>query len=127
VAALQTPPWGLAPHALYTASKDLYRRCDEIARQENILLTTHLSESREEMEMFRDASGPLYEFLKSLGRPMDDCGAKTPLELFIGAPGGRALRGSIVAHLNELAETDFELLEQLSVTFHVVHCPRSHG
>ena len=29
---------------------------------EHILLTTHLAESREEMEMFRDASGPLYEF-----------------------------------------------------------------
>ena len=32
--------------------------------------------------MFRHASGPLYEFLKSIGRPMDDCGSKTPLELF---------------------------------------------
>ena len=33
--------------------------------------------------MFRDASGPLYEFLKSIGRPMDDCGNKTPLRLFV--------------------------------------------
>ena len=78
-------PWGLAPHALFTASKDLFRRCEEIAQQEHILLTTHLAESREEMEMFRDASGPLYEFMKSIGRPMDDCGNKTPLGLFVGA------------------------------------------
>ncbi len=48
-------PWGLAPHALFTASKDLFRRCGEIAQREHILLTTHLAESREEMEMFRDA------------------------------------------------------------------------
>src|SRR6266581_2950221 len=47
-------PGGLAPHALFTASKDLYRCCDDVARRENILLTTHLAESREEMEMFRD-------------------------------------------------------------------------
>ena len=56
--------WGLAPHAPFTASADLYRRCEEIARQQNILLTTHLAESRDEMSMFRDANGPLYGFLK---------------------------------------------------------------
>src|SRR5437773_2923901 len=84
VAALQTQHWGLAPHALFTASKNLYERCEEIARRENVLLTTHLAESREEMEMFRDASGPLYEFLKGIGRPMDDCVNKTPLERLQG-------------------------------------------
>ena len=68
VAALQNP--GLAPHALFTASKDLFRRCEEIGQEEHILLTTHLAESREEMEMFCDASGPLYEFIKGIGRPM---------------------------------------------------------
>src|SRR5437016_11166655 len=46
--------WGLAPHALFTASTNLYRRCEEIAQRENILLTTHLAESRDEMSMFRD-------------------------------------------------------------------------
>jgi cytosine/adenosine deaminase-related metal-dependent hydrolase len=120
-------PLGLAPHALFTASKDLFRRCEEIAQQEDILLTTHLAESREEMEMFRDASGPLYEFMKSIGRPMDDCGNETPLGLFAGVPGGRALPQWIVAHLNELSESDFELLKRLNSKFHVVHCPRSHN
>ena len=42
------------------------------------------------MEMFRDASGPLYEFIKSIGRTMDDCGSKTPLELFLGVPARRS-------------------------------------
>jgi cytosine/adenosine deaminase-related metal-dependent hydrolase len=119
--------WGLAPHALFTASKDVFRRCEEIAQQKHVLLTTHLAESREEMEMFRDASGPLYEFIKSNGRPMDDCGNETPLELFVGAPGGRALPPWIVAHLNELTEKDFEVLERTNSKFHVVHCPRSHN
>ena len=120
-------PWGLAPHALFTASKDVYRRCEEIARREQILLTTHLAESREEMQTFQDASGPLYEFLKSIGRRMDDCGGETPLEQFLGATGGRALPHWIVAHLNELAESDFELLERSASKFHIVHCPRSHN
>jgi cytosine/adenosine deaminase-related metal-dependent hydrolase len=133
-------PLGLAPHALFTASKDLFRRCEEIAQREHILLTTHLAESREEMEMFRHASGPLYEFINSIGRPMDDCGSKTPLELFLdligsgGSPNrpraievNRPYLSWIVAHLNELTGSDFELLERSNSKFHVVHCPRSHN
>src|SRR5438034_6997666 len=119
-------PLGLAPHALFTASSNLFRWCENISRRDNTLLTTHLAESREEMEMFRHASGPLYEFLKSIGRPMDDCGSKTPLELFLGAAGGRALPNWIVAHLNELLHRDFELLEKSKTQFHIVHSPRSH-
>ena len=116
---------GLAPHALFTASQDLYRRCEEIALQKNILLTTHLAESREEMEMFHHASGPLYEFMKAIGRPMNDCGNQTPLEMFLGAIGDSGLSNWLVAHLNELTERDFELLEKSKTKFHVVHSPRS--
>ena len=140
VAALQTQHSGLAPHALFTASKDLFRRCEEIAQREHILLTTHLAESREEMEMFRDGSGPLYEFMKSIGRPMNDCGNETPLELFLdligsgGSPNrpraievNRPYLSWIVAHVNELTESDFDLLERSNSKFHIVHCPRSHN
>jgi aminodeoxyfutalosine deaminase len=136
----QTGGWGLAPHALFTVSRDLFRRCEEIAQRDNILLTTHLAESREEMQMFRNATGPLYEFLKNIGRPMDDCGRKTPLENFldlIGSGGSlnrqrtievnRPFPFWIIAHLNELTESDFELLERSNSKFHVVHCPRSHN
>lgn len=132
-------PWGLAPHALFTASKSLFECCEEIARRENVLLTTHLAESREEMEMFRDASGALYEFMKGIGRPLDDCGNETPLERFLdvigrgGSPNrpqaikvNRPYMPWIVAHLNELTESDFELLQNARGQFHVVHCPRSH-
>jgi len=134
IAAHQIPRWGLAPHAMFTASKDLFRRCEEIARKNDILLTTHLAESREEMEMFRDASGPLYEFIKSIGRPMNDCRNETPLELFLSARStslrigsGRVLPKWIVVHLNELRESDFDLLERSDPKFQIVHCPRSHN
>jgi len=133
--------WGLAPHAPFTASKDLYRRCEEGARRENVLLTTHLAESREEMSMFRDGAGPLYDFMKEIGRDMSDCGNQTPLDRFLGTirDSSTALRcarndkkavrnkvGWIIAHLNELAESDFKLLETFRDKFHVVHSPRSH-
>jgi cytosine/adenosine deaminase-related metal-dependent hydrolase len=121
------PNWGLAPHALFTGSRDLYRRCQEVARREKILLTTHLAESREEMEMFRHGSSPLYEFMKSISRPIDDCGQETPLEKFVGLLADASLPTQwIVAHLNELAESDFKLLKELTSKFHIVHSPRSH-
>jgi len=127
---------GLAPHAPFTASANLYRCCAEIAQDENILLTTHLAESREEMQMFRDASGPLYDFLKEIGRDMSDCGATTPLQLFFwdldasrrNPPTSLGImRPWIIAHLNELTETDFDLLAKIPQKFSIVHCPRSHA
>jgi cytosine/adenosine deaminase-related metal-dependent hydrolase len=132
---------GLAPHAPFTASTNVFRRCQEIALRENTLLTTHLAESREEMEMFRDRSGPLFEFLRSLGRSMDDCGGTTPLERFFcglrlsgeNSPQGRSgvsLQKTarwIITHLNELTESDFDLLSKIRQKFSVAHCPRSHA
>lgn len=115
--------WGLAPHAPFTASPRLYARCEEIAQEENIPLTTHLAESREEMQMFRDGRGPAFDFLRSIGRPMDDCGRETPFALFSRT---RTLDERwIIAHLNELEPGDFDLLGKTR-KFQIVHCPRSH-
>jgi len=113
--------WGLAPHAPFTASAELYGRCEQVAS----LLTTHVAESREEMSMFRDASGPLYDFLKEVGREMGDCGGKTPVAEFVR----RAVCPDkwIVAHLNEISGDDFRLLERIESKFSIVHCPRSHS
>jgi aminodeoxyfutalosine deaminase len=138
----RTENWGLAPHAPFTASENLSRDCQEIALRENILLTTHLAESHEEMEMFRDASGPLYQFLKEIGREMTDCGCGTPLQSFLRQlhfsqedssvrAGGAVSFGMtdqwIIAHLNELSESDFDLLGEIRHEFSIAHCPRSHA
>ena len=147
--------FGLAPHAPFTASAELYRACEKIAGHDRFLLTTHVAESREEMEMFCERSGPLFEFLKSLRRPMDDCGANTALAAFLeklneprseaGSPASpssprdesvrladrsgnvnRPYHRWLIAHLNELAESDFDLLARVPRMLSIVHCPRSH-
>jgi aminodeoxyfutalosine deaminase len=120
------PRWGLAPHALFTASADLYRRCEEAARRENALLTTHLAESREEMSMFREGNSELYEFLEDIGRDMSNCGNSTPVERFMERAVGDE-RPYLLAHLNELAGNDFKLLKKLGTKNSIVHCPRSHN
>ncbi|HEY6070908.1 MAG TPA: amidohydrolase family protein [Chthoniobacterales bacterium] len=120
--------WGLAPHAPFTASENLYRHSAEVAP----LLTTHLAESREEMSMFRDASGPLYDFLKEIGRDMSDCGRGTPLHRFSeivrdsSTPLGMT-KSWLLVHLNELCSDDFQTLGKSEIRSHLAHCPRSHA
>jgi len=114
--------FGLSPHAPYTASSKLSRLAVETARRRGLLLTAHVAESQEEMEMFRDRRGPLFDLLKTLGRPMEDCGGKTPLAAILDR--AQLDERWIVVHLNELEEKDFARLAR-GPRFHIAHCPRS--
>jgi cytosine/adenosine deaminase-related metal-dependent hydrolase len=89
-------------------------------------LTTHVGESVEEFAMFREARGPLYDFMGSIQRPMDDCGSVTPFAHLWRS--GAVHGGWILAHMNELSDEDFALLASLprGSAPHVVHCPSSH-
>src|SRR4051794_38256648 len=128
----KVPNWGLAPHAPFTASTNLYRKCAEVGFVKNVPLSTHLAESEQEMQMFAAASGELYGFLRSIGRDMSDCGNQSPLSRFLGSIANSQVGAKpdlsrwIVTHLNTLTENDFDLLGAINSTFHVVHCPRSH-
>ena len=120
--------WGLAPHAPFTASADLYR----LSAQAASLLTTHLAESRAEMSMFRDANGELYEFLNGMGRDMKDCRGTTPIEHFTGivrdlSTSLGVTKDWILAHLNEIRPRDFDLLRESKLHISIVHCSRSHA
>jgi cytosine/adenosine deaminase-related metal-dependent hydrolase len=89
-------------------------------------LTTHLAESEEEFAMFRQGSGPLYEFMASLKRPMTDCGAATPFSHLWR--NGAVDAQWLLVHMNTLLEEDFQLLAELprGAGPHIVHCPGSH-
>ncbi len=118
--------WGMAPHAPYTASASLYRRCEEIARRENVLLTTHLAESYEEMQMSFDLGGPLAGFLSEINPGLFEYNGQTPVEHVLDnvCPlDGRWL----IVHLNSVLESDLRMLAKQSTKCHIVHCPRSHA
>ncbi len=125
------PDWpggfGLSPHAPYTASGSLFELTGRAASEADMLVTTHVAESREEWDMFRHGKGELYDFMLKLGRWMFDCQpGRTPLgHVFAhGHPGP----GWILAHMNELDESDFAMLTALPPEARpsVVHCPGSH-
>jgi len=117
--------FGISPHAPYTVSRDLYELSALYAYKYRIPLCTHLAESMEETEMFVRGEGPLYEFLRSIGRQMDDCRGLTPIRMLLGSP--LLPKGSILVHMNHLGAGDRELLKALAGHYHVVHCPRTHA
>ena len=118
---------GLSPHAPYTASPELYRLARDCALSNPMPWTTHLGESADEPRMFAEARGPLHDFLKSIGRPMDDCGyGRSALEQ-LTAQGGMGPE-CIAVHLNEVEEEDFSLLAPGGALagLTIAHCPLSH-
>jgi cytosine/adenosine deaminase-related metal-dependent hydrolase len=116
-----TEELGLAPHAPYTASADLYQKCEAIAERENLLLTTHLAESKEEMAMSLDSSGPLAEFLGSISPDLFEANGMTPVEHL--SQFCRLDQRWLLVHVNEIGDRDIERLGNA----HIVHCPRSHA
>ncbi len=114
---------GLSPHAPYTATTGLYRHVRRCSDFMNMLVSTHLAESREEQEMFLYENGRLFDFLQKLGRDMSDCGQGSVFSSLWES--GVMSSDWILAHLNYLQEYDFEILKQLRPK--VVHCPRCHS
>lgn len=111
----------LSPHALYSTPPELMRLVAAKMRAENMFAAVHLGESEAEWEMYQNASGPLYDWLKTQRR-MDDCGGRSPIQR---ANELGLLQPSLFAiHCNYLAPGDAELLGKNRVT--AVHCPRSH-
>ena len=117
--------WGLSPHAPYTASENLYESVGRYCREHRLPWTTHLAETEEEFSMFVEASGPLYDFLSDLGRPMGDTGGVTPVARVLG--DGKMPPGGLLAHMNYLTAADYELLDRRGADFSVVHCPNCHA
>jgi len=114
---------GFSPHSPYSTLPALLEmtatRGDELER----VTTIHVAESAEEFDMFVHRQGALYELVAGLGRPMDDCDGRTPLQHL--AKCGLLKRNTLLAHANYLTNEDLSLLANSLAS--VVHCPGSHA
>jgi len=59
---------GIQPHAPYSAGLDLYDAATRLARTHAYRLSTHLAETREELQFTREGRGPFVDLLKQLGK-----------------------------------------------------------
>src|SRR5262249_30648522 len=113
---------GVSPHAPYTVSRALFERVRDYARREALRMTTHVSESREEIAFVRDGTGPFAE--SHMNRHIEvvprGCGPVAYLDR-LGLLGPDML----LAHAIETEPADFDRLRETGT--HVVHCPRSNA
>jgi cytosine/adenosine deaminase-related metal-dependent hydrolase len=112
----------LSPHAPYSTLPELLQLTAEVAREKNLRVVTHAAESRQEFEMFMDARGEMFDWLKRNERDNSDCGIGSPVKHL--ARNKMLGENLIAVHVNLLARGDAALLGKRGA--HVVHCPRSH-
>jgi aminodeoxyfutalosine deaminase len=112
---------GLSPHAPYTTSAELLELAARAAHRRQWRLTTHVSESEQEFEMFMYRQGPMYSWLKGQ-RDMSDCGRGSPVQHLERC--GYLEENLLAVHVNYLWRHDASILGNHQVS--VAHCPRSH-
>ena len=96
--------FSVAPHMLQTVSLETYKKCKKIADKHNLLLQTHLAETK----------GEVSHSIKKYG--------KTPAELLIK---NKILdKNSLAAHCCHLTKKEINLLAKNSVK--ISHCPISN-
>ncbi|HIE29396.1 TPA: hypothetical protein EYP66_19170 [Candidatus Poribacteria bacterium] len=117
--------FGISPHAPYSVSADLYRKCRGIALEKGLLMCTHLAESESELEFLMSGTGAFRNLLKRFGIAVDNWRPprQTPVEYMSSL--GVLDCSPLLAHCNYLNESDIKLLRASNAN--VVFCPRSHN
>ncbi|MBM3333977.1 amidohydrolase family protein [Candidatus Sumerlaeota bacterium] len=118
---------GLAPHAPYSVSRELWQLLSRKTREaghSSRLITTHLAESAEEVAMFRSGRGKMIRWLRMFGVLPRGWRAPrcSPVE-FLEQTGTPDARG-IAAHCGFADEADAERLARHGWT--VAFCPGTH-
>ncbi|MFN3152032.1 amidohydrolase family protein [Bremerella sp.] len=117
---------GLSPHAPYSAPVRLIEQVVQLSQQYQLPLAMHLAESREELELLEQGTGPFRMMLENMGlfQESDFPGGKKPADYIkLLAPAHRAM----VVHGNYLAEPDIAAIKQHKETMTVCYCPRTHA
>jgi 5-methylthioadenosine/S-adenosylhomocysteine deaminase len=94
----------IAPHAIYTCPQETLKKCIKWAQEKNLIIHTHVSESKKEVE----------ECLRQHG--------KSPVEYLRDV--GLFEAHTAAAHCVQLDENDCEILKQKDI--HVLHNPISN-
>jgi aminodeoxyfutalosine deaminase len=110
---------GLSPHAPYSVRASLIERVAERARRDAIPVSIHLAESREEIELLQQHSGPFVTLLTELG-VWDPSGLVRDCAELVGLNQG--VSPLLLAH-----GTYLDAKAPLRAGASVVYCPRTHA
>ena len=110
--------FGISPHAPYSCGKLVYEACFKSGRK----VSTHLCESKEEIESVRDFTGSLVEHAKRVGSWDDTVESwnEHPIESVLNVAGATPF---VAAHLNYVDDRHLPKLAASNIT--VAYCPRA--
>ncbi len=121
----RTRSCGISPHAPYSVSLDLLRRCVSLASELRLPVAMHVAESLEELRLLRYGDGPFRKFLRQVGAwqpghfPVSG-GILTFLKELACAPR------SLIVHGNYLPDEAIDFLAS-QPHMSVIYCPRTHA
>lgn len=114
---------GLQPHAVFSTAPAVYQTSAELARDTGIAVTTHLAETRDELQFVARGTGPIREYCKRRNNWNEswlaDYGrGQSPVHWM-----KHYLQQAhwLVAHCNYVDDNDIELLAKTSAS--VAYCP----
>ncbi|MBI5208089.1 MAG: amidohydrolase family protein [Candidatus Firestonebacteria bacterium] len=113
---------GVSPHSLYSLSLPALKRISEFARMYYILLMIHVSETKEEMELIINGTGPLKKVMSDRGLKLEYGYKETPVKIL--AKYNILCPYTVVVHAANITQEDISLLKQYKTS--VVLCPRSN-
>lgn len=116
-------PSGLAPHAPYTASKQLVQRAAKSQSVSNGLLSMHLAESIEELEYADTHQGPFKQWITPW---VDDQHVSSLGTIDEHLQAMLEAHRVLIAHGNYLSETQLDSIGRHRDKIAVVYCPRTH-
>ena len=113
--------WGLAPHAPYSVSPELFGELKRLASHYNCPLSCHVAELPEEVKLLKDGVGDIKDLLVERGM-FDDLWAPPDMSPVRYLDSLGVLDSLVAVHLN-LVEGDLDLLASKNVK--AVFCPQS--
>ncbi|MFN2391666.1 MAG: amidohydrolase family protein [Pyrinomonadaceae bacterium] len=113
---------GISPHSPYTVSRKLFEKITEYALDENIQLTVHAAESRQEQELMLCGEGFFAEIYENLNLVWN--APKVSSVQFLSDIGVLQAK-PLLAHCIKVSDKDIELIGESDSR--IAHCPKSNA
>jgi len=116
---------GLSPHAPYSVHPELFRELVNLAVARCAPIAMHLAETRDELQLLHDGTGPFVTFLEELGvwRPEAIPRGSRPLDYLRELARAET---ALAIHGNYLAADEVDFLAA-HPNISIVYCPRTHA
>ncbi|MGR3311381.1 MAG: amidohydrolase family protein [Candidatus Brocadiales bacterium] len=115
---------GISPHAPYTVSDELYRRCLTLSRELNVPICTHIAETKDEIEFLTRGSGGFVNLLRTRNMLNDHWHPPGLLPVEYLNNIGVLKWPWMLIHCNYLSDKEISIIKESGSS--VIFCPRSH-